>query len=340
MQDITFESFSLQGSQVSLLYHQLQQGSLSHAILIHGISGAGKKTLAMLLAQGLLCRGKNPPCGTCPDCQLAEKGEHPNLTVIQAGEPIAAGVRKDRTTIPVDDIRELIRICSEHTLDGGNRVTLIPDADRMTDQAQNALLKTLEEPPAGQYFILTTEHTENLLTTVRSRCLQVLIHPWPQEHVAKILRERGFPDANAQDAARISEGSIGRALQVAGDEDYWKQRKEMSSQFFGTSVHSDIYRVSGAWKERKGDADTLFLFLEEQFRTMLRYRLHLEKNLISDEIPASWRKVAGNADPEAFARLADLVMTARKQKEANVNFQAVIEQLLFGMIGECNKWQK
>ena len=340
MQDITFDSFYPQGNTITLLHRQLLQGCLSHAILLQGIPGTGKKTLARLLAKGLLCREKNPPCGICRDCQLAEKTEHPDLTLIQAGEPIAPGVRKDRTTIPVDDIRELIRICGEHTLDEGNRVALIPDADRMTAQAQNALLKTLEEPPEGHYFILTTEHPENILTTVKSRCEQIFLHPWSEKDILKILSDRGVPSSHAAEATHISECSPGRAIRIAEDEEYWAQRKEMSSQFFGISTPSDIYRVSGAWKDRKGDADALFFFLEEQFQTMLKYRLCIQGSLISDEIPGPWRKFAEQADPEAFARLTDLVIAARKQKEANVNFQAVVEQLLFGMIGECNRWQK
>ncbi len=340
MQDITFESFYPQGKSIALLHRQLLQGSLSHAIILQGMPGIGKKTLAGLLARGLLCREKNPPCGICRDCMLAEKEEHPNLTVIRAGEPIAAGVRKERTSIPVDDIRELIRICGEHTLDEGNRVAVIPDADNMTAQAQNALLKTLEEPPEGHYFILTTEHPENILSTVKSRCEQIFLHPWDEKDVLRILTDRGIPSRHAAEAARIAEGSPGRAIRIAEDVEYWKQRKEISSQFLGITAHSDIYRVSAAWKDRKGDAETLFFFLEEQFQALLKYRLGINESLISDEIPAPWRRVGEKAEIDAFSRLTDLVITARKQKEANVNFQAVIEQLLFGMIGECNRWQK
>ena len=340
MQDITFESFYPQGNSIALLHRQLLQGCLSHAIMLQGMSGTGKKTLARLLARGLLCREENPPCGICLDCLLTKKEEHPNLTMIRAGEPIAPGVRKDRPTIPVDDIRELIHICSEHTLGNGNRVTVIPDADCMTAQAQNALLKTLEEPPEGNYFILTTEHPENILTTVKSRCEQIFLHPWSEEDILKILLERGIPSRHAAEAARIAEGSPGQAIRFAEDEEYWKQRKEMSRQFLGITAHSDIYRVSAAWKDRKGDAETLFFFLEEQFQALLKYRLGINESLVSDEIPAPWRRVGDKAGIDAFSRLMDLVITARKQKEANVNFQAVIEQLLFGMIGECNRWQK
>ena len=340
MQDISFADFAPQGSTAELLQKQLAQGNFPHAVLIHGMPGVGKKTLGKLLVQALLCRQEPRPCGRCSDCQLAEKLEHPNLTVIRPGEPIAPGQRRDRTTIPVDDIRELVRICGEHTLDSGNRAVLILEADKMTPQAQNALLKTLEEPPAGTYFILVTEHLEGILTTVISRCQRVTLHPWEEDRIRDILIARGIDAQRAKAAAAVSEGSIGRAVQDAEDEAYWRQRKEWSSQFLGLTRHGDILTVSNAWKDRKNEADALLDYLEEQFRLLLRHRLDPRVSLISDEIPAAWRTLADRADLNAFSRLMDLTAEARRQKEANVNFQAVAERLLFGMLGELSRWQK
>ena len=340
MSEFSFADFAPQGSSVQLIQRELSSGSFPHASLILGSQGAGKKTLARLIASALLCREKNPPCGKCPDCQLAEKLEHPNLILVRAGEPIADGVSRGRTTIPVDDIREVVRRCGERTLDRGKRVILIWDADRMTPQAQNALLKTLEEPPADTHFLLTTEHMENVLTTVISRCQRISLHPWPEEAVVRGLKARGVEAARAAAAARVAEGSIGKAILHAEDDAYWAKRKEWSSQFFGLSRHGDILALSGAWKDRKGEADELLQYLEEQFQRMLRHRMNPEIPLISDEIPKNWRELAEGAQLGTFSRLLDLIVKARREKEANVNFQAVIEQLLFGMLGELNQWQK
>ena len=340
MKEITFADFAPQGSNIQLIQRELTLGSFPHASLIYGGQGFGKRTLAKLMAEALLCREEHRPCGVCRDCQLAQKLEHPNLILIRAGEPIAEGVSRERTTIPVDDIRELVRLCGESTLDGGNRVVLMLEADKMTPQAQNALLKTLEEPPGGTYFILTTEHMENLLTTVISRCQRIPLHPWKQEWIRDTLKARGTDAHRAEAAARVSEGSIGKAIQHAEDDDYWAKRKEWSAQFLGLSKHGDILGVSSAWKDRKGEADELLRYLEEQFRLMLRHRLDPGVSMISDEIPAKWREMADKAELDSFSRLLDLIAAARRQKEANVNFQAVMEQLLFGMLGELNRWQK
>ena len=340
MAEITLEDFAPQGGVTALIRKELEGGRFPHATLIQGGAGTGKKTLARLLAQGLVCRGEHPPCGSCAECRLAAAGEHPNLTILQAGMPIAPGLKKDRTTIPVDDIRELVRICGEHTLSGGRRVALIYGAEDMTPQAQNALLKTLEEPPENTCFLLTTEHPDALLTTVISRCQRISLHPWTERQIAEILIRRGTDRQRAEAAARVAEGSIGRAIADAEDESYWKKRKEWSAQFLGLERHGDILGVSGAWKDRKNEADALFMYLEEQVRSLLKFRLDPRETLISDEIPEKWRQAAGKADLGFFARLNDLIGKARREKDANVNFQAVVEQLLFGMLGEVNRWQR
>ena len=340
VKELTFADFAPQGDVVQLVQRQLAQGSFPHASLIYGGQGSGKKSLAKLIASALICREEHPPCGSCRACQLVRQMEHPDLIVLQAGEPIAEGVSRDRATIPVDDIRELVRRCAESTLDSGNRVVLILEAGKMTTQAQNALLKTLEEPPKGTFFILTTEHTESLLTTVISRCQRISLRPWKEETIRRMLEARGVEGQRAQAAARVSGGSPGKAIQYAEDDAYWGKRKEWSTQFLGIRKHGDILVVSTAWKDRKSEADELFRYLEEQFQMMLRHRVEPEVPLISDEIPPQWRALADGAKLDTFSRLMDLIPEARKQKDANVNFQAVVEQLLFGMLGELYRWQK
>ena len=120
---ISLSSFSRQGEEIQALIRQVTERTLVHALLISGEKGLGKKTLAMLIAAGLLCKTDGArPCGTCRSCQSVLAFEHPDMTVIRKGEPISPEVSKGRNTIPVDDIREMIRISGEQALEGGARV--------------------------------------------------------------------------------------------------------------------------------------------------------------------------------------------------------------------------
>ena len=334
-------SFHEQGHEVSGLLSQLAEGRLVHASLITGEKGTGKRTLAKLMASALLCSSDGSrPCGTCRDCMLAEQGEHPDVTVIRQGIPLAPDGKKDRTTIPVDDIREMIRICGNHTLEGKARVVLLFDADRMTVQAQNSLLKTLEEPPENTYIILVTEHPEALLTTVISRCRPVRLKAWSDGYIRKVLEGEGVLGPRAEECVAEAHGSIGRALELASDEEYWKTRSEVTGLFFqpaGTG-RSDILRVSNSWKERKGEAGILLDILEASLERMVRFRFRKETGGETAGLPDNWKRFSAKAGPEDFAGLISAVSDARKQLESNVNFQAVLEQLLFVFMGEGNKW--
>ena len=334
-------SFHEQGKEVSGLLSQMAEGRLVHASLITGEKGTGKRTLAKLMASALLCSSdKNRPCGTCRDCLLAEQGEHPDMTVIRQGVPLAPDGRKDRTNIPVDDIREMIRICGSHTLEGKARVVLLLDADRMTAQAQNSLLKTLEEPPENTYIILVTEHPETLLTTVISRCRPIRLKAWSDAYILKVLSQEGIRGNHAEECTAEAHGSIGRALELAGDEEYWKTRAEVNGMFFrsaGTG-RSDILRVSNSWKDRKAEAGILLNILETSLERMARFRFQNKTGGEVSGLPDNWKRFSAKAGPEDFSCLINAVSDARKQLESNVNFQAVLEQLLFVFMGEGNKW--
>ena len=335
---ISFASFSRQGDEIRLLSRQLTEGKMVHALLISGETGLGKRTLATLTAAGLLCKSEGArPCCQCPDCAAVLALQHPDLTVIRKGEPIAPDVSKGRSTIPVDDIREMIRIAGEHTLEGGARVFLIQDADKMTTQAQNSLLKTLEEPPNQTYIIMTTDHAENLLSTVVSRCRAVHLKPWDDDYVMSVLLSRGIEPSRAQNAVDDAHGSIGRAAELAADEEYWHMRDEIFSIFFRNERRSDVLRISNEWKDRKGEAEKLFEILETLVRTMIRARVLESDDRRIRDYPEKWQKWMREAGYDRFTFLMDAVSRARKENESNVNFQAVLEQLQLVFIGEGNR---
>ncbi len=336
---ITFQDFLYQGKEIEGLHRQIAEHRMVHAVLITGEPGTGKRTLAMLLARSLMCRSDTDiPCNKCNDCIMAASGEHPDITVIEKGIPLSSGITKGRSTIPVDDIREMISICSRYAFEGGNRAVVIADAENMTPQAQNSLLKILEEPPQNTYFILTSGHPDLLLTTVRSRCRNIKIIPWESSYIEKILTDSGVSPDIAQKAAVLSSGSIGKARKLASDDNYWKLCDEVREAFFKNRKRSEILKISAAWKDRKSEADMMLDILENDMHTLLRYRLDHDPISSVKEFPPEWQRFADTAPIDRFVYLTDRISLARKQIAFNVNFQAVIEQLLLTFTGEGSLW--
>ena len=149
--------FGGQGALYDGLIRTLDEGTYVHAYLISGTLGMGKRTLARLIAQHLLCTQENKPCGYCPACIQVREGNHPDVITITPGKPISPEVKAGMAGIPVDEIRHMISIVGQHTFVGGRRVVIIERAEKMNPPAQNALLKTLEEPLADTVFLLLSE---------------------------------------------------------------------------------------------------------------------------------------------------------------------------------------
>ncbi len=321
------------------VHEQIREKRLVHALLIQGEPGTGKKTLAKLISSALMCKSdRDIPCGVCSGCRLALSGEHPDIIMIEKGKPLSAETTKGRSTIPVDDIREMIRISSQYPFEGGNRVVVISDAENMTVQAQNCLLKILEEPPQDTYFLLTSAHPDQLLTTVRSRCRPVKLVPWDRNFIVRILTEAGADDEKARKAASVSSGSIGNALRLISDDEYWKMRESVMDSFFRNTKRSELLRISNGWKDKKNDSDMLFGILEDDMHRLAFHRFNASEEDNISEFPDPWKRFASEASPERFAGLSDRIIEARKQTAFNVNFQAVIEQLLLAFIGEQELW--
>lgn len=333
------KDFARQGAVYDGLLRTLEEGTFVHAYLISGLEGMGKKTLARLMAQYLLCTGEHKPCGKCPSCMQMLEDNHPDLVIVQPGKPIAAHVDAGKKTIPVDDIRAVIEITGRHTFEGGRRVVVIRQAEKMQPAAQNALLKTLEEPVAGTIFLLVTDSPELLLPTIISRCRAIKLHPWPDAVILDVLKKHGVDDLRAKEALHVSGGSIGRALAVAADEHFWQRRSDVMRDFFALEGRSDILRVSNQWRERKDDADELLTDVEDMIRTLMLVRLGQREESTISAYPASWQRMAREGGLEAFVALMDAVSEARRLRGSQVTWQAVVEKLLLRLMEEKSKWQ-
>ncbi len=198
------------------------RGQPPHALILSGPSGVGKTTLALDLAAGLLCGAQDPrdrPCRACRACRLVDRGAHPDLHRLTpagpGGQVVIGGPRSEHR-----GVRDLVADLSLAPLEGGARIAIIESAHRMTEDAQAALLKTLEEPPARVTIVACADDASHLLPTVRSRCARLRLGPVGARDIEAFLAERGAADApTAARVARLASGRPGLALAYASSAD-------------------------------------------------------------------------------------------------------------------------
>jgi len=220
---IRFDDVLGQRPAVELLGRMLDSGRVPQALLLQGPEGVGKGSLARSFAAALLCgSSEREACGSCSSCRLAEGGGHPDLLIVERlprkgtasarnpGSPPAPGDL--RSFVLVDQIRELSRVASMAPRLGARRAIIVDPADRMNQEAQNALLKTLEEPPERCVLLLVAARPQLLLPTVRSRCFAVSFGPLRPAELARLLQARGLPEDEAVARAALAEGRPGKAL--------------------------------------------------------------------------------------------------------------------------------
>lgn len=309
------------------LWRDFLDGRMAHATLLSGETGIGKKTLARLLAQGLLCRGEGTrPCGQCRDCKRFLARTHPDALF-----PVPAPKEKN---IKIDALRQVIDALSRHSLEGGNRVILIENAERMTPQAQNCLLKTLEEAEESTFFLLTADVESAILPTIRSRCRVIRMQPWRPERIEKTLLERGVSPDRAHALSLYCEGSLGRALQMQEDETYWAARELARRSFLSIRRSADLATAAALLKDQKDSGDLLLDILEQETRALLHAKLTGSRDT-ADDFPPAWQ----HATPHGLEAVLSAVLLARRQRAANVGWAALAEGLMQTILEEAKTWQ-
>ncbi len=245
-----------------LLGRALANGRLPPALLFVGPRGVGKRTLALAVGRALLCpdgASLGDACGKCPACHRTGKALHPDLFL---AEPEGATL-----TLKIERVRDLVREIDARPFEAAARAIVIDDAHTMTEQAQNALLKSLEEPPPTSHVFLVTPSPQTLLPTIRSRCQTLRLGPLPAALLEATLAERlSLSPAEARLRVSVSAGSLGQALAFEG-ETYGALRDELLKTMAGWGRGNVVDRQDAA--ESLGEREDLSPALGV-LRTLLR----------------------------------------------------------------------
>lgn len=193
------------------------------SLLFSGPQGLGKRLTALWYAAYLNCQSEAAPCGTCPSCRRIASGNHPDLLVQERPEK--------KTVLGVGEVREGIHQAQYRPYEGRRRVWIIPEAERLTEEAQNSLLKTLEEPPESLVIVLVCQNPGTLLPTVVSRCRPLPFRPVDTERIRALLESKGCPPERALTLAHMSEGRVGWALGFLDEPERWEQREQTLDLF-------------------------------------------------------------------------------------------------------------
>ncbi len=311
-----------QSPLIARMEQVLAGGRVVHAYLFEGPAGAGKKTMSGLFAKALLCeKSEDKPCHKCIPCKQYESGNHPDVLWVRR--------LQDKTAISVDQIRELQSEIKVKPFQEGRRICFIEEAHLMNQQAQNALLKTLEEPPSHTLFFLLADNTSSLLPTIISRCQLFRINSLSTEDIAMILNKRlsiGHEEASIY--ASLSQGNPGQALALAGDDEF-RTLRELLINGMNDAGNPKIMDLIGPFTEYKERVDDLFTILQLWIRDIIILRETGDFNLIinRDQSPLL-RKQASYFTREALQVMIGSIEEARKRLKSNTNYQLTIEAML------------
>jgi len=311
------------------LLESMKNGRVGHAYIFTGPVGIGKRTLARRFAETLLCPefdGK-ANCGSCVPCRLFSSGTNPDFS-----ELVCEGA-----SIGVDEIRKLQREISIKPLYSSKKLFLIPDAERMTVQAQNCLLKTLEEPPAHSVIILTASNIDSLLDTVRSR---VIRYSFMKNTFDEVCRALELNTAESPERIKLiasyADGIIGRALELANSEEFTRLREmavETVLKIRGGST-SEIFDISRLYNENRDQIEILLDIMASLYRDMLIVRSTADENkLINTDKKDIIFNNAYRYSTQELIKSMDVIETTRKNLKQNANYQLSIE-LMFMRLEE------
>ena len=316
-------------SIIEHLKSAISMNKVSHAYIFSGEAGLGKALVADSFAKVLQCEeGAEMSCGKCRSCIQAESGNQPDIIHVRHEKPNSIGV---------DDVREqLVNDIIIKPYSSRYKIYIINEAEKLTVQAQNAILKTIEEPPAYGIIIFITNNQDNFLPTILSRCVTLNFKPVKAELIEDFVIEKcQVPEYQAKICASFSQGKPGKAIKLAASADFDEVKSDIIK--FISNIHkmeiSDLLaEIKKIGKYESIDINECLDIMLLWYRDVLLFKVGNDPNVVvfSDEIN-DIRKCAGKSTYEGIEIIMEAFDKAKRRLNANVNFDLAMELLLLTM---------
>lgn len=306
----------------------IRTGNISHAYILNGETGSGRHMLADAFTKSLLCENKShtDACDSCKSCLQAESRNHPDICYIT----------HEKASISVDDIRgQLNNSIQIKPYSSKYKVYIISDANKMTEQAQNALLKTIEEPPAYAVILLLTDNLNALLPTIQSRCVILNTKPLHKEDIAAYLTKHlSMEPEQAKIAAGFCQGNMGKAIRFANSEDFQEMKNDTLRLLknIDNMELSEITEIIHLFAQKKGMINDYLDLMLLWYRDVLMFKVTKDANLLLYQ--EEYHDISRQASTRTYEDIENILQAIDKAKvrlDANVNFDIAIELMVLTM---------
>ena len=308
------------------LQNAIELNKVSHAYIINGERNSGKEFIAKVFAMSLQCenRKNSEPCGECHSCKQALSGNHPDIIFVSHEKPNVIGVDDIRGQINGDVVIKPYQ--------GPKKIYIMNEGEKMTVQAQNALLKTLEEPPEYAVILILTTNVDSLLPTILSRCVILNMKPVKDAQIKEFLmREMQIPDYKADICVAFARGNVGKARLLAKSEEFDKVKEEaitLLKNIYDMEMHEIVAAIKKI-TEYKFEINDYLDILAIWYRDVLLFKAtHDVNGLIFREEIQYIRKVADRSTYEGIETIIEALEKSKQRLNANVNFDLTMELLL------------
>lgn len=307
------------------LKNAIEMDKISHAYIFNGPDQSGKKMLAEAFAMALQCeRGASEPCMECRSCNQAANHNQPDIIYVTHEKP---------NTLSVADIRsQLVNDIEVKPYSSKYKIYIVDEAEKMNQQAQNALLKTIEEPPAYAVILLLTSNADAFLPTILSRCVTLNLKVVADDKIKKFLMERWrVPDYQADVCVAFAQGNVGKAVALASS-DSFGELKAAAVQLLKRCHEIELYEFKEAIKqisEYKLQIDDYLDIMMIWYRDILIYKATTDVNrlIFKDEV-YDIKKQASKSSYSGVEAILEAIEKAKLRLKANVNFDLVMELFL------------